>query len=138
LVLATHRDSLAVIPEDSFEREGVGFEGGDFLVAEHDDIFAAVEVADEVVDGFLNEVVDDVEQFDVLGLVAPGFVGDFQLEEDVFVEVLDLGVEVAVVHAIIREVFDCVGDDVVETEQLHQKGNLPLQLFLSLAQLLGW
>jgi hypothetical protein len=44
-------------------------------------------------------------------LVVPDLVGNLQLQEDILVNELDLGVEVAVVFAIFREVPDDGVDD---------------------------
>lgn len=70
-----------------------------------------------------------------MALVVPHLVGDLQLQEDILVNKLDLGVEVAVVFAIFGEVPDDSVDDLCEAYQLHDNPDFPHQLLLPLAQL---
>jgi hypothetical protein len=83
----------------------------------------------------LENEVDHVEHFYFLALVVPDLVGHLQLQEHIFEDELNVGVEVAVVFAIFGEVVDDSVDNFDEANYLHQQIALLHELFLALAQL---
>ena len=77
LIFLAHHCSFSVLSEHSSKRVDVSLNGRAPSIAKDDDIIASVEELKEVLQAFLEDVVDDIEELDFLRLEVPNLVGCF-------------------------------------------------------------
>lgn len=118
-ILFANSHPPAKILENTLETQHVGLDGCCLFGLGDDVDVAPFEIPDEVVDTLLDDVINHAKDLGLLGLIIPGFVGYFQLKEDVLEDELYLGIVVAMVHTFFREIANNTIDDVCETDEMH-------------------